>query len=69
MPSDDDEHIQRKYGRPERPRNRCKVCQIPMNSEAENRLGVHVRCVYDVSVKMKKYEIPGPRYGRARPKG
>jgi hypothetical protein len=66
MPLDDDEIIQRRYGKVLTPRKRCKVCQIPMNSDTENRLGVHVRCVYDTTTRLKKYKIPGPRYGRAR---
>lgn len=63
MPLEDGENVQKLVGKVLTPRNRCKVCKIPMNSDAENRLGVHVRCVYDVSLR-KKYAIPGPRYGR-----
>lgn len=69
MPSDDGDYLQRAHGRVDTPRRRCKVCHIPMNSDAENRLGVHVRCVYDMTAKRKKYAIPGPRYGRARSQG
>ena len=61
----DDEKVQRLVGRVESPRRRCKVCKIPMNSDAENRLGVHVRCVYDVS-RRQSYAIPGPQYGHRR---
>lgn len=57
--------VQRLVGKVESPRRRCKVCHIPMNSDAENRLGVHVRCVYDVS-RRQSYVIPGPRYGNPK---
>jgi hypothetical protein len=59
------EKIQRAFGKVERPRVKCRVCHIPMNSDAENRLGVHVRCVYDMSRRAER-RIKGPSYGRRR---
>jgi hypothetical protein len=65
--AEDGEFLQKALGRVEIKRRNCRVCNIPMNSDAENRIGVHIRCVYDVS-KRQKYTTQGPRYGRCRPK-
>lgn len=69
MPSDaaDPEYVQQRAGRVQGTKRRCKVCHIHMQSDAENRLGVHVRCVYDSKVKMSQSAIPSPKYGHRRP--
>jgi hypothetical protein len=66
MHLDDGEDVQRLTGKVMLPRVKCRACGIPMNSDAENRLGIHVRCVYDIEQKRKTRSHPGPRYGRRR---
>lgn len=65
MPSDGD-NLQRLAGKPAPERRKCRVCMIPMNSDAENRIGVHVRCVYNIKQR-RVAAIPSPRYGRHSP--
>lgn len=44
----------------------CRVCSITLLSDAEYRIGVHVRCVYNAGLKFKRVTIPGPSYGNKR---
>lgn len=63
---DDAEPVQAMYGKKQVERRNCHVCHIPMNTLAENRIGVHVKCVYDVS-RRRKIIPEVPSYGRRRP--
>lgn len=42
-------------------RNRCRMCGIDLVTDAEDRLGVHVRCVHEA--RFNRIEIPSPEYG------
>lgn len=46
------------------PERLCRTCGTPLTSGAEYRLGIHVRCVYNITQRSKTFKIPRPRYGQ-----
>ncbi len=65
MASEDGEHLQKLHGRPQMERRRCRLCFIPMHTAVENRLGIHIRCVYHASQR-QTVTLRGPVYGRRK---
>jgi hypothetical protein len=39
----------------------CRICAIGLFSKTEERLGIHVRCLYEA--RFTAVTIPSPRYG------
>ena len=44
----------------------CRYCMIPLSTDAEARMGIHIACVQELAIRKKKYTIPRPQYGRVR---
>lgn len=37
---------------------------VPLLTNAEIKVGIHIRCVFDIEQRRKTHRLPGPRYGR-----
>lgn len=42
----------------------CRKCGVPLITNAEDKLGIHISCVAEIRFRRKP--IPGPAYGRKR---
>lgn len=39
---------------------------VPLLTNAEAKVGIHIRCVFDIEQRQIKKRLPGPRYGRPK---
>lgn len=44
--------------------NRCRRCGVPLKTNAERKIGIHISCVQEA--EQSRVNIPRPRYGKAR---
>src|SRR5882672_4383984 len=45
---------------------RCRSCSVPLLTNAEQKIGIHIRCVFEKSLVKAAVTIPRPRYGKRR---
>lgn len=42
--------------------DRCRRCGIPLMTNAEAKIGVHIACVQEVLIRQRRTSIPKPSY-------
>ena len=48
---------------------RCRYCHIPLMTDAERRIGIHVGCVAEAEQRFSRVSIKSPSYGRRKSYG
>lgn len=44
----------------------CYVCKTPLQSATEQRVGTHIKCVFEMDRRKALKDIPRPQYGTRR---